>query len=107
MFGPQLSTLVSDAAPALDDALGLVTRLDRTLIHGLARFDDERTAALAALVEAFAQTPLHGRLAEAVDKVTAGSITDEHVAVLAGGRTALLGAVHDALLDRGGPSPEP
>ena len=32
--------------------------------------------------------------------MTAGSATEEHLAALAGARAALLGAAHDALLDR-------
>ncbi|MFD0478877.1 hypothetical protein ACFQ0B_69865 [Nonomuraea thailandensis] len=35
-----------------------------------------------------------------MEKVAAGSVADEHLAALAGGRAALFGAVHDALLAR-------
>jgi hypothetical protein len=94
----QLARLLDKPGPEIDEALVVTTGFDRALVHGFARFDDEREAALTALAAAFAQTPLGGRLAEAVEKVIAGSITDENVAVLAGARTALLGAVHDALL---------
>jgi hypothetical protein len=61
---------------------------------------EHRAAALAALAGAVAATPLRERVAEAVDKVVAGSVGEDHLFALAGARTALLGAVHDALLDR-------
>jgi hypothetical protein len=98
MQAPQLARLLDKPGPEIDQALDVATGFDRALVHGFARLDDERVAALGALTSAFAQTPLGGRVAEAVEKVIAGSITDENMAVLAGARTALLGAVHDALL---------
>lgn len=81
-----------------EEALGLVDGFDDVLVHGFARIGEERAAALAALAGALAATPLGDGVREAVEKVTAGSITEEHLTVLAGARTALLGAVHDALL---------
>jgi hypothetical protein len=47
-----------------------------------------------------AATPLRERVAEAVEKVVAGSVAEDHLTALAGARAALLGAIHDALLDR-------
>lgn len=89
------------AAPAgVDEALALVTGFDEALTYGLARLGDERAQALNALAGALAGTPVGERLAEAVAKVAAGSVSDEHLAALAGGRAALFGAVHDALLAR-------
>ncbi|GAB7038332.1 MULTISPECIES: hypothetical protein [Catenuloplanes] len=87
------------AAPAgVDESLALVDGLDDALTHGLARLDEERTAALEDLAAAFAGSPLADRVTDSVGKIIAGTVTDEHLLALAGARTALLGAVHDALL---------
>ena len=87
------------ARPAgLDEALALVDGLDDTLLHGLARIDEERDAALTSLAEAFAGSPLADRLSDSVGKIIGGTVTDEHLVALAGARTALLGAAHDGLL---------
>ena len=82
----------------LDEALTAVDGLDDALVHGLARIDDTRAAHLEALAALFAATPLAARTADAVGKIIAGTVTDEHLAALAGARAALLGAVHDTLL---------
>ena len=84
----------------LDEALDLVAVVDDGLVHGFARVDDERATALAALAGAFAGSPLHARIAEAVDKIAVGSIADDHLLALAAARIAVFGAVHDALLAR-------
>jgi hypothetical protein len=87
------------AHPAgLDEAFALVDGLDDALVHGLARLDDDRAAALDALVAAFSASPLAERVTEAVGKILSGTVTDEYLAVLAGCRVALVGAAHDALL---------
>jgi hypothetical protein len=87
------------AHPAgLDEAFALVDGLDEALVQGLARLDDDRAAALDALVAAFSATPLAERVTDAIGKIISGTVTDEHLAVFAGCRTALLGAAHDALL---------
>jgi hypothetical protein len=100
MLPTQFAQLVDGPPAGVADALDLVAGVDGGLVHGFARIDEARSAPMAALGGAFAGTPLAGRLAEATEKIMAGSITDEHLAALAGGRAALLGAVHDALLDR-------
>jgi hypothetical protein len=82
----------------LTEALTLVDGLDDTLVHGLARIDEVRAAALESLAAAFSATPLGDRVADSVGKIIAGTVTDEHLAALAGARSALLGAAHDALL---------
>jgi hypothetical protein len=82
----------------LDEVLALVDGLDDALVHGLARLDDERAAALEAVAAAFSGSPLADRVAEAVGKIVAGTVTDDHLAALAGCRVALLGAAHDALI---------
>lgn len=94
--------MLADALRATPDgfaeALALVDGLDDALVHGLARIDEERAAALESLAAAFAGSPLGDRVTDTVGKVIAGTVTDEHLATLAGARAALLGAAHDALL---------
>ncbi|HWS35662.1 MAG TPA: hypothetical protein VN408_23340 [Actinoplanes sp.] len=82
----------------LDEAFALIDGLDDTLVHGLARIDEERAAALESLAAAFTGSPLAGRVTDSIGKIIAGTVADEHLAVLAGARVALAGAVHDALL---------
>ena len=92
-------TDVLRARPAgLDEALAAVDGLDDALVHGLARIDEARAARLEALAAGCAGSPLAGRVADAVGKIIAGTVTDEHLTALAGARSALLGAAHDALL---------
>lgn len=87
------------ARPAgLDAALALVDGLDDVLIDGLARIGEAGAAMLSSLAAAVAGSPLAGPASDAIGKIIAGTVTDEHLAVLAGVRTALLGAAHDALL---------
>jgi hypothetical protein len=87
------------ATPAgLPEAVALVDAVDDALVNGLARIDEVRAAALASLAAAFSQAPLGDRVADAVGKIIAGTVTDEHLVALAGARCALLGATHDALL---------
>ncbi|MEU7000401.1 hypothetical protein [Nonomuraea sp. NPDC046570] len=100
MLGVQLAELLDGDPPGVAEALDLVTGFDDALAFGFARLGEDRVAALAAMAGAFAGSPLGDRLGEAAGKVAAGSIADEHLTALAGGRTALFGAVHDALLDR-------
>ncbi|MCF6472351.1 hypothetical protein FAF44_28735 [Nonomuraea sp. MG754425] len=100
MLDVQLSELLGEAPAGAPEALDLVAGFDAALTNGLARLGEEPAAALAAMAGALAGTPVGERLAEAVDKVSAGSVADEHLAALAGGRAALFGAVHDALLAR-------
>lgn len=99
MLGAHLNAL-QGTDPGVGAALDLVTGFDHALVSGLARLGEERAAALAALAAAMAVTPLGERVGEAVDKVVAGSVADEHLMALAGARTALLGSVHDWLLAR-------
>ncbi|GAA3533481.1 hypothetical protein GCM10022419_010910 [Nonomuraea rosea] len=100
MLDVQLSELLGDAPEGAGEALDLVSGFDGALTHGFARLGEEPAEALAALAGAVAATPIGERTAEAVEKVTAGSISDDHLAALAGARAALFGAVHDALLGR-------
>ncbi|WP_019629304.1 hypothetical protein [Actinomadura atramentaria] len=97
MRGAQIAAL-ADAPDGVAEALAAVDGFDDALVHGLARLDEEREAALAALAGAVGATPLGGAAADAAAKVTAGSVAEDALAALAGGRAAVLGAVHDALL---------
>ncbi|TQS27197.1 hypothetical protein [Microbispora sp. KK1-11] len=103
MLAVQLAALLGgdsgNAGEGAEEALALLDGFDDALVHGLARLADERADAVTALAAAFAATPLGDRLAEAADAVVSGSITQEHLTALAGGRVALSGAVHDALLE--------
>jgi hypothetical protein len=94
MLGERLARPVA----GVGETLGVVADFDEALMPGLGRLGEERQVALSAMAGAFAATPLGDRLAEAVGKVVAGSVADDHLAALAGGRAALLGSVHDALL---------
>ncbi|AVT29448.1 hypothetical protein C6361_08025 [Plantactinospora sp. BC1] len=99
MLATQLSGLAT-VEPGIEETLDLVGGFDDGFSHGFARLGEQPRAALAALADTLAVTPLGERVREAVEKVVAGSLADEHLTALAGGRAALLGAVHDALLAR-------
>ena len=100
MLGIQLGELVGGTPPGVDEALGIVAGFDEALAHGFGRLGEEQGAALTALAGALAGSPLGGPAAEAVEKVAAGSVAETHLMTLAGARTALFGAVHDALAGR-------
>ncbi|MEV7228056.1 hypothetical protein AB0M79_13690 [Polymorphospora sp. NPDC051019] len=100
MLGTQLAVLCDGTPAGLTDALDVVAGFDEALTDGFARVGEPGAAALAAVAGALSATPLGDRVAEAVDKMTAGSVAREHLVTLAGARTALLGAAHDALLGR-------
>ncbi|MFI5935130.1 hypothetical protein [Actinoplanes sp. NPDC051494] len=93
-----LTDALTSAPAGLAEALALTDGVDDALVHGLARLDEQRAAALGSLAAAFAGTPLADRVAEATGKIIAGTVTDDHLVALAAARTALLGAAHDALL---------
>jgi hypothetical protein len=100
MRGTQLADLTGPTPSGIDEALDVVAGFDGVLAHGLGRLGEDPAAALAALSGAVAGTPLRDRVAEAVEKVVAGSVAEEHLVALAAARAAVLGAVHDALLAR-------
>ncbi|WP_436530593.1 hypothetical protein [Actinoplanes sp. HUAS TT8] len=93
-----LADALRSTPDGLPEALALVDGLDDALVHGLARIDEERAAALETLAAAFGGSPLGDRVTDAIGKIIAGTVTDDHLATLAGARAALLGATHDALL---------
>ncbi|MCW3842990.1 hypothetical protein ONA70_23095 [Micromonospora yasonensis] len=98
MLANQLARLRADVPGGLAETLDVVAGFDVVLTRGFARIGEEDARALAALADAVAGTPLGARVAEAAGKVTAGSVAEEHLAALAGARSALLGAAHDAQL---------
>lgn len=98
MRGTQIATLTAGHPDGLTDALNLVAGVDAALTRGLARVGEADATALAGLAGALATTPLANLVAEAVDAIIAGAGTQDHAAALAGARSAVLGAVHDALL---------
>ncbi|TDC88269.1 hypothetical protein E1285_18630 [Actinomadura sp. 7K507] len=100
MLGMQLGELVGGTPPGVDEALDIVAGFDEALAHGFGRLGEEQGASLTALAGALAGSPLGGPVAEAVEKVAAGSVAETHLVTLAGARTALFGAVHDALAGR-------
>ncbi|NBE99941.1 hypothetical protein FE391_39345 [Nonomuraea sp. KC401] len=100
MLDVQLGEVLAGGPEGADEALDLVAGFDDALTLGLARVGEDAAAALSALADGLAASPIGDRVSEAADKVAAGSIGDERLAALAGGRAALCGAVHDALLGR-------
>ncbi|MFI2713541.1 hypothetical protein ACH495_25800 [Micromonospora sp. NPDC018662] len=100
MLAAQLTQLDDGAPAGLAEALAVVDGVDDSLTRGLARLSEPDAAAWAALATAVDGTPLADRTAEAVRAATTGALTQEHLGVLAGARSALLGAAHDALRDR-------
>ncbi|NLU79267.1 hypothetical protein HCA58_12940 [Micromonospora sp. HNM0581] len=98
MLGSQLTQLHQRVPTGLAEADAVVAAFDHALVGGFARVGDDAADALAALAGAVAGTPLHDRVSEAAGRVTAGSFSQEHLVSLAGARSALLGAAHDALL---------
>ncbi|WP_062213795.1 hypothetical protein [Streptomyces sp. NBRC 109706] len=98
MFGIQLAELLGQEPAGADEAMAVVTGCDEALVEGFARLGADRAAALRVLAGAVAASPLGPAVAEAVEKTAVGSATDEHLAAVAGARTALLGALHDARL---------
>ncbi|MEH1030991.1 hypothetical protein Q3V37_28345 [Micromonospora profundi] len=97
MRGTHLAQL-REVPVGLADTLDVVAGFDDALTNGFGRVGERDGAALAAFAHAFVGTPLADPVAAAVAAITAGSVTPEHLGALAGARSALLGAAHDALL---------
>lgn len=100
MLAAQVKQLLEAEPAGAVEALEIVAGFDAALVHGLGRIGEPQAKALTAFAASLAATPLRDRVAEAVEKVRAGSLGDDHLTALAGGRAALLGAVHDAQLAR-------
>jgi hypothetical protein len=100
MLATHLADLLANDLPGVPETLDVIDGVDDLLGSGLARVDQGQAAALAGLASACAATPLADLVAEATEKITSGSISDDHLLVLAAARIGLLGAVHDAVLAR-------
>ncbi|MFC8230143.1 hypothetical protein [Streptomyces sp. NPDC057287] len=92
--------LLTEPVDGLDEALAAVDAFDRALVAGMLRPQPAGAAGPTRLAEALTGTPLAARVAEAAAKAAAGGADEGHFVALAAARTALLGSVHDALLDR-------
>ncbi|MEU9351212.1 hypothetical protein AB0D65_09345 [Streptomyces griseoloalbus] len=92
--------LLTDVVDGLDEALAAVDGFDETLVGGLLRPQPAQAGGLAGIADAVAGSPLAARVAEAAEKTAAGAAGEEHLVALAAARTALLGSVHDALVER-------
>ncbi|MEU0542186.1 hypothetical protein ABZ319_20170 [Nocardia sp. NPDC005978] len=99
MQAVQLSTL-AEAPAGVAAALDTVRGFDAALVNGLARVSEPQHAALTALAGAVAGSPLAEPVSSAVAKVSAGAIGTDELSALAAARAALLGAVHDALVEQ-------
>lgn len=95
----QLAAL-ADAPTGVTAAMDAVRGFDNALVNGLARVSEPQHAALAALATAVAGSPLAEAVATAVTKVSTGALGPEELTALAAARAALLGAVHDALVEQ-------
>jgi len=91
---------LTEPVEGLDEALAAVDALDRALTAGLLRPRPAQAADLTALADAVAASPLASRVAEAAGRAAAGTAAEDDFLALAAARTALLGAAHDALMER-------
>ncbi|XVQ11493.1 hypothetical protein ACQP1W_02615 [Spirillospora sp. CA-255316] len=100
MQAVQLAELLAETPPGAAEALEAVAGFDAALADGLARLGPRHTEALNALTGAVGASPLGAAVVDASAKLATGSIGITELTALAGARSALLGAVHDALLAR-------
>ncbi|ADP78457.1 hypothetical protein [Pseudofrankia inefficax] len=98
MLATQLADLLAATPAGVADALAVVDGFDDTLVTGLGRLGADQHAAVFALADVLAASPLGPVAREAAEKLATGSVSDDVLATLAGARAAVLGAVHDALL---------
>ncbi|WP_250905175.1 DUF5682 family protein [Nonomuraea sp. NEAU-A123] len=101
MLSVQLATLVDEPPPGVGEALDLVTGFDEALTNGFARLGEDRASALTALAGAVAATPLGDRVGEAAGKITAGSVSEEHVGVEIGDLRPRFAELEEHLLHHG------
>ncbi len=92
--------LLDDPIDGLHEALEAVDGFDEALVGGLLRPQPAQAEGLAAFRAAFVGSPLAGLVAEAADKAAVGAAGEDHFVALAAARSALMGAVHDALTVR-------
>ncbi|MFE3445925.1 hypothetical protein ACFXNW_23080 [Nocardia sp. NPDC059180] len=100
MLAVQLGELTAETPTGVAEALELVAGFDNALVDGLARLDAGTIDAAHALAGAVAGSPLGAAAAAAVVALGTAAPTPEDLTALAAARAALLGAIHDALLDR-------
>lgn len=98
--GVMRADLLTETVDGLDEALAAVDAFDDALTVGLLRPHAVQATGLAELAGAVAGTPLAAAVAEAAEKAAAGAASEDHFVTLAAARTALTGAVHDALTAR-------
>ncbi|MBB6436786.1 hypothetical protein [Streptomyces candidus] len=98
--GVMRADVLAERVEGLDEALAAVDGFDSALACGLLRPPAATAAGVTGLAQAVAGSPLAGRVAEAADKTVAGAGGEDHFVALAAARTALLGSVHDALIDQ-------
>jgi hypothetical protein len=91
---------LADVPVGVVAALDAVSGFDTALVNGFARVSEPQSAALASLAAAVAGSPLAEAVAAAVSKVSTGASGTDELSALAAARAALLGAVHDALVDQ-------
>lgn len=99
MQAVQLAAL-ADPPAGVEAAVDAVSGFDTALVNGFARVSEPQSAALAALAAAVAGSPLAEAVSAAVSKVSTGAIGTDELTALAAARAALLGSVHDALIDQ-------
>ncbi|WP_280455244.1 hypothetical protein [Nocardia brasiliensis] len=95
----QLAAL-AEAPAGVAAAMDAVRGFDTALVNGFARVSEPQSAALTALAAAVTGSPLAEAVAAAVAEVNTGALGPDALTALAAARAALLGAVHDALLDQ-------
>ncbi|NEW39957.1 hypothetical protein GV793_13675 [Nocardia cyriacigeorgica] len=100
MLAVQLEELTADTPAGVIEALEVVAGFDNALVDGLARLDAGTVDAAHTLAGAVAGSPLGAAAAAAVAGLGTAAPTPDDLTALAGARAALLGAIHDALLDR-------
>ncbi|MFI9504663.1 hypothetical protein [Nocardia sp. NPDC052566] len=100
MRAVELAALLENSPDGVTAATEAVAGFDTALIDGFARVSERQSAALSVLAGAVAGSPLAAPVAEAVAKVSTGAIGPDRLSALAAARAALLGAVHDALLEQ-------
>lgn len=89
-----LRTAPENFAPAAE----LLGRLDEAFETGFGRLSSANLEALASLVRSFQGAPLAGELEAAIAGLGRSEFLDRHFAALAAARSAVLGAMYDALL---------
>jgi hypothetical protein len=102
-MGDSLKSLhdLSAGLPAgVEQSAALIAQLDACFVVGFSRLGEAQLQALLALVRVTAGSPLATAVSEAVQAIERAEFLDKHFAALACARSALQGAMHDALLDK-------